>query len=355
MLRIFKYLICAICLFASVSYAETDHKTHVVVAMPFKPGQPFDPNWYTPEYVDYIKNLLPADRYEVMGYFVSLQNIPTFLNDMKTLNEKEKVVVFNVCDGGEWDGYPGISVITMWKKHPVNGLVAMSGSDDDFIYNSDNKNKMNGFLAKAGLPSLPQVLIAPQDIGKVDLTALLAKEHLDKSWPLFCKLNIGAGALGIGSISVCHTMAELSAQLENMHKNFPKSDIIVQPYLPGPEYTVLVVKDKVYVGVQRDFHNRYNVMEEDYLHNTATVGEEITFHAAPERVNQLAVKAVQAIPGKAHYTRVDMRDDGKGNTYVIDINDRPGFGEPSTVKCMLNFHHLSEAQLLLNIIETSSK
>lgn len=338
---------------------KKEDKVHVVVAMPFRPNMPFDPHWYTPEYVKYIADLLPAERYNVTGYFVSLENIPKFLDDMKALHDqKEKVCVLNVCDGGEWDGYPGISVLRAWEKHSVNGLIPMSGADAEFIFNSDDKAKMNAFIGKAKIKALPQALVDAEELHKDDLESLLRasikKEHLDESWPLFCKLNIGAGALGIGASSICHNISELVAQVQKMHLNFPKSDLLLQPYLPGPEYTVFVLKDRVYVAVQRDFHNSYNVMEEDYLTGINPVEEEITYHPASKHAQQLALKAIQAIPGKHHYTRVDLRDDGKGNCYVIDINDRPGFGNPSTVKSMLEFHHLTEAKLLLDIIETCS-
>lgn len=332
-----------------------DTKMHVVLAMPFKPGFPFDPHWYTPEYITYIANRLPSDRYYVTGYFVSLENIPQFLDDMEALYAQEKnLVVLNFCDGGEWDGYPGLSVITKWKAHPVSKLIRMTGSDDIFILNSDNKVKMNSYIQQASLKALPQTSVPFDMIDTTDFKALVAKEGLDQHWPLFCKLNIGAGALGIGDSSICKNIDELIVQMKKMHKDYPISDILIQPYLPGPEYTILVLKDKVFAAVQRDFHNPYNLMLEDYLTGVRPPEEEITYRQAPMYAQTLALKVIQAIPGKPHYTRVDMRDDGKGNTYVIDINDRPGIGDPSTVKYMLDFNHLSESQLLQDIVETAS-
>lgn len=337
----------------TISAAELPHKKQVVVAMPFRPNMPFDPNWYTPEYVQYIANLLPADRYQITGYFVSLENIPKFIQDMEALHAKNKnLCILNFCDGGEWDGYPGISVTENWEKSSLNGLVPFSGANTEFIYNSDDKMRMQSHIAKAKLKSPPQALLQAKKIGKLDLEKLVVKNKLNQSWPLFCKLNIGAGALGISRSSICNNVSELEAQLQKIHEMFPKSDILVQPYLKGPEYTVLVMKDRVYAGVRRDFHNPYNLMEEDYLHDPNHIGEEITYYAAPNDVQELALKAIQAIPGKHHYTRVDLRGDGKGNVFVIDINDRPGFGNPSTVKCMLDFFHLPESQFLQDIIET---
>jgi len=327
-------------------------KKHVVVAMPFRPNMPLDPHWYTAEYVQYIANLLPSEKYTVSGYFVSLENISEFLNDMKILYEKEKdVCVFNVCDGGEWDGYPGVSVLVQWEKHPVNGLIPITGADAEFIWNSDDKTKMTAFLKENNLKTFPQILLNSKMIEKTDFDQLLEKDPLNQEWPLFCKLNVGAGALGIGPESICHNVEELAAQVQKVHKAFPNSDIIIQPYLPGPEYTVLVLKDRIYVAVRRDFHNPYNLMLEDYLTGINKPEDEITYLCTPQDVQNLALKAIQAIPGKHHYTRVDLRSDAKGNTYVLDINDRPGFGTPSTVKCMLDFHHLNEGQLLQDILE----
>lgn len=333
-----------------------DTKTHLVIALPYRENMPLDPiNWYTEEYVTYIAGMLPKDEYIVTGYFVSLQNIPKFLNDMKTLYVKKKnVIVLNICDGGEWDGYPGISVTKAWEAHEVNLLIPFSGADSKFIFNSDDKARMQSFIAQAGLKALPQILIPSTKVSQTELSALLARECLNQEWPLFCKLNIGAGALGVTTSSVCNNIEELMAQLKKMHEKYPISDLIVQPYLKGPEYTILVLKDRVYCAVRRDFNNPYNLMEDNYLHDSSSVSSEITFYEAPLQAQELALKSIQAIPGKHHYTRIDMREDGKGNTYVIDINDRPALGNPSTVKCMLEFNKLSEPQLIRDIIKSCS-
>lgn len=330
-------------------------KTHVVIAIPCRPDVPFDdPNWYSPEFITYMGKFLPTEEYEVSGYYVSLGNIPGFLDDMKTLYDQHNgnVRVLNICDGGEWDGYPGISVVKQWAKHPISKLIPMSGGNEEFIYNSDNKTIMQSHIAKAGLKSLQQALVPAEMMSRKALKKLLKKQNLDQSWPLFCKLNIGWGALGIDSSSICHNIAELTVQLQKMHQSFPTSDILVQPYLPGPEYTVLVVKDTVYAGFRRDFHNSYNVMEEVFVKPGSSIEDEITFLPVSEQAKEVALKAVHAIPGKHHYTRVDLRNDSKGNTYVIDINDRPALGDPSTVKYMLEFNKLSEAQLIQDLVKT---
>jgi D-alanine-D-alanine ligase-like ATP-grasp enzyme len=339
---------------------EVTSKVHVVVAMPYQEGVPYDPNWYSPAYVDYIASLLPAEKYDVTGYFVCHGNIPKFLDDMKALyDKKEKVCVFNVCDGAEWDGYPGISVLTAWEKHPVNGLIPMTGSDSLFIFNSDDKYKMQSFLTKAGLKVFPQALLTTAELGKKklqenELSGLLTKQALDKSWPLFCKLNVGAGALGIGPSSICNNVSELLHQISEMHALFPKADILIQPYLVGPEYTIFVMNDKVYAAVRRDYHNHFNIMLEDYVLQGSNIDDEITFLPAPQYAQDIGLKAVFAIPGKHHYTRIDMREDGKGNVYVIDINDRPGFGVPSTINYMLEFNHITVNKMMQDLIDSAS-
>lgn len=340
---------------AGKAAARRKPKTQLVVALPFRPGEPFDAvSWYTPAYVDYIASLLPVDRYEVSGYFVCFENIPQFLDDMEKLKEKGDVIVLNICDGGEWDGYVGISLCRFWEEHPINGKIAKSGADYQFILNSDDKIIMQTFLKRANLKPLAQTLISRhQLLEEGPITEILAQAGL--SWPLFCKLNIGAGAVGIDDASICHTMDQLLVHLQKMQAEYANNDIIVQPYLPGPEYTVLVLGDRIYAAVRRDFHNTYNVMYEDYLTGSRSIEEEITYLPAPEHVQKIAVEAIKAIPGRHHYTRVDLRDDVQGNTYVIDINERPGFGIPSTLNCMLDFHHLSTAQFVLDIVETSTK
>lgn len=337
------------------SLQPNNNKIHVVVAMPFQPGLPFDPHWYTPEYVTYIRDLLPQELYEVSGFFVSLQNIPEFISRMENLHaHKENIVIFNACDGGEWDGYPGISLLTAWEEHPVRKKIAMTGSDSSFILHSDDKAKMNLYMRKAKLRSLPQALVVADEIETTNLTMLIEENNLGSNWPLFCKLNIGAGALGIGPGSVCYNMQELQLQVDKMHTLFPTSKILIQPYLPGPEYTVLVLQDKPYVATVRSFQNPLNIMLDDYLFGVRPVAEELTYSPVPESIQTIAVQAVQAIPGKHHYTRVDMRADESGNIFVIDINDRPGFGPNSSLQTILDHYHMSESKLLQDILGGSS-
>lgn len=333
-----------------------EKEIHLVVAMPFDPGRSFDPHWYTPEYVDYIANLLPKERYDVSGYFVSFQNIPQFIDEIHDLYSKGKnVCVFNVCDGGEWDGYPGISLLKQWEKHPIKNMVPMTGADAEFIINSDNKAEMNLCMRNAKLNSIPQALVLVDQMDDLDLATLLEKSELNQLWPLFCKLNVGAGALGIGPNSVCWGVEELEAQVNKMHKSFPKSDLLLQPYLPGPEYTVLVVQDQAYVASVRSFQNPLNIMLDDYLFGLRPLAEELQYAPVPAEIQEIAVKAVQAIPGKHHYTRVDMREDGKGNVYIIDINDRPGFGTHSSLKTILEHYGMSESRLLQDILSTYNR
>ena len=323
--------------------------------MPFQEGKPFDPHWYTPEYVNYIANLLPKEKYNVSGFFVSLKNIPQFIDNMQKLQSNhENLQVFNVCDGGEWDGYPGVSVLKHWENHTISKAVPMTGADAKFIINSDDKERMNRYMSDAGLNALPQALALADEINNIDLEMLIVKNKLNQSWPLFCKLNIGAAALGIGPDSVCRDIAELKAQINKMHLQFPESNILIQPYLPGPEYTVLVLKDKPYVATVRSFQNPLNIMLDDYLVGSRPVTEELKYSPVSAETQEIAVKGIKAIPGRHHYTRVDMREDGKGNVYIIDINDRPGFGEHSSVRTILEHFKMSESKLLQDILSTAS-
>lgn len=332
----------------------TNTKIHLVVAMPFQEDVPFDPHWYTPEYVDYIANLLPNDKYEVSGFFVSLQNISQFIDEMQKLyTQRGNIQIFNVCDGGEWDGYPGVSLLKEWEKHSIKEVVPMTGADAEFIINSDDKMIMNSHLHRANLNSLQQILLSARQIDDVDLPLLIKKNKLDLAWPLFCKLNVGAAALGIGAESVCRNITELKTQVHKLSTRFPESDILVQPYLSGREYTVLVLKDQPYFAVVRSFQNPLNIMLDDYLFGLRPVSEELRYSSVPFEIQAIAVKAVQAIPGRHHYTRVDMREDEKGNVYVIDVNDRPGFGGNSSVTTILEHYQMNESKLLQDILNYS--
>lgn len=334
---------------------DSSDKTFIVVALPCRYGYPLDAaHWYTEEYIDYIKTLLPSEKYDVQGYFISQRNISEFIADMKKIRmQRQNLKILNFCDGGEWDGYPCLSLLSAWERDPISKQIPISGANYEFILNSDNKMVMNEWLKKGHLNFLPQALITSELINDATIDTLIKQAHLEKSWPLFCKLNIGAGALGIDKTSICTNKEELLKQLQKMRADYPNSDILVQPYLSGKEYTVLIVNDRAFMSVERIYHNKYNIMLDEYLTGLRPVEEEISYAPSPKEVQNIAVKAVKAIPGKSHYTRVDLRTDHRGNIFVIDINDRPGFGNPSSINTMLFYHHLSDALLLQEIINSS--
>lgn len=329
--------------------------THVVVAVPYRGDEaPFDPHWYSPEYIDYIATLLPKEEYTTSGYFVTLPTIPQFISDINDLaKQREDLIILNFCDGGEWDGYPGVSLLVAWEKDPIHLKVPMTGGDAEFVRNSDDKIRMGEWVAKAGLHQLPSLLLTSQETEERESIERVLNTEWDAKWPLFCKLNIGAGATGVTTQSVCRSVEELKTQVARMHAQFPTSDLLIQPYLSGSEYTVLVIGESVIAAVERRFHNNDNIMLDEYISDAVPIEDEITYSPAPPHVSEVALKAIAAIPGRHHYTRIDLRDDKEGNTYVIDINDRPGFGESSTVNTMLRYNGKSGADLLLNIIKTA--
>ena len=125
--------------------------TGIVVAMPYRPNLPLDPHWYTADYVDYIAGLLPMDRYQVTGYFVSLENIPQFLNDMEKLKAQNgEVCVLNFCDGGEWMDTRAFPYADCGKIILSTERSASPVQHPPFILNSDDKIKIQTFLSQAG-------------------------------------------------------------------------------------------------------------------------------------------------------------------------------------------------------------
>ena len=331
----------------------------VVVAMPHNPAVPFDPRWYTLEYYEYLKVLFPNDKYKTKEWFVSFNNIDLFLDDMQKLAKIDnEIVVLNLCDGGEWDGYPGITLMKKWEEHPVSKIVRMTGADTEFLWHSDHKARMQTHIHHAGLPTLPDLLLPHGRIssilenGKLDL--LLVKEGLNEKWPLFIKLNIGAGALGVNALSVNHDLSSLKAKIVELHKNFPNSDLLIQPFLSGPEYTVLILHNTAIAAARREFNNPYQIVIGPQQLDLAGTEYGTKFGPAPDDVKELALKAVRAMPGIHHYSRVDVRADESGNLFVIDINDRPGFGPSNTLNIMLEYLQMDEADFIQRVVDSAS-
>ncbi|MGB4844484.1 MAG: hypothetical protein WBP16_08470 [Ferruginibacter sp.] len=278
-------------------------------------------------------------------------------------------VVFNLCDGDEVNGTPGISVVRLLDE---KGLL-YTGSDEYFYNITTSKIPMKKAFDKAKVPSARWEAISAAD------------QNLDKIFdklgtPVIVKPSISGGSMGVGIKNVVHNQAELKEQVEKMFEGYRGWDLaadglIAESFISGPEFTVLISgsynnpKDaKIYTPVERVFHaslpeeekflsfdRLWEIYEEEEpMPNEANFYE----YALPdasliEEIKKLSWDAYVATKG-CGYTRVDVRMDKEtGRLYVLEVNAQCGLSEDedfTSIGAILRFSGNTYTELVAEII-----
>jgi D-alanine-D-alanine ligase len=249
---------------------------------------------------------------------------------------RRPVVVFNLCDGIEVDGYPGIKTVRALEASGV----PYSGADTAFYEITTPKTVMKNRLLKRGVSTSPFV-----EIKDPRADGARAGERL--GYPLIIKPDVSAASFGISIKSVVHNEAACIEQAgvslagERDTENYYEG-VFAERFIPGREFTVLCASDPsshggvfVYPPVERVFHKALPTHErllsydrywekyesEGALPDRAPIAH---YESAPAEwanaLSTLARDAYVALDGVG-YGRVDIRrDERTGEFLVLEAN-----------------------------------
>ena len=278
-------------------------------------------------------------------------------------------VVFNLCDGDEINGTPGISVIRLLEE---KGLI-YTGSDEYFYHITTSKIPMKRAFDRAKVPSARWKAINDRD---QNLNTIFEK----LGTPIIVKPSISGGSMGVGIKNVVHDQSELKEQVNKMFEGYRGWDLaadglIAESFITGPEFTVMISgsynnpKDaKIYTPVERVFHESLPEQEkflsfdrlwEIYEDETPMPNEGNFYeYALPEaslinEIKKISWDAYVATRG-CGYTRVDVRMDKEtGKLYVLEVNAQCGLSEDedyTSIGAILRFSETTFTQLVSEII-----
>lgn len=278
-------------------------------------------------------------------------------------------LVFNLCDGDEINGTPGLSVIRLLEENDI----IYTGSDEYFYNITTSKIPMKKAFDEAGVSSAPWEAIASPDQNMQHLFEKLGS-------PLIVKPSISGGSMGVGIKNVVHNQAELFEQVNNMFTGYrgwhlSADGLIAESFISGPEFTVLITGSsnnpktaKIYTPVERVFHNSlpdeekflsFDRLWEIYEEETPMPGEANFYeYGLPdvsliEKIKKLSWEAYVATKG-CGYTRVDVRmDKHTGRLYVLEVNAQCGLSEDedfTSIGAILRFSNQSFSSLVCDII-----
>lgn len=261
--------------------------------------------------------------------------------------EKRDVTVFNLCDGDETNGVPGLSVIHALDRAGLR----YTGADAAFYEGTTSKIDMKRAFDRAGVPTAPWEVVPRDARGAAQLLARLG------GGPVIIKPAISAGSMGVTTKSVVRTAAELREQMQRLRMGYHGWDltgggVLAERFVTGREFTTFIVGNHdaasrrlVYPPVERRFNARLP-MEERFLSFDRLWGmyevedpvggyerDEDLWRYAPvprgeaARIREVSWAAYEAVGGRG-YGRVDLRQDiATGELAVLEVNAQCGLSE----------------------------
>ncbi len=272
---------------------------------------------------------------------VTLQDFREVL-DALVANDDRAHVVFNLCDGDEDNGVPGISVV----RHLDELGVVYTGADAAFYDITTSKIEMKRCFADADVPTAPWADITDRaaTIGVFDRCGT----------PLIIKPAVSAGSMGITIDSVVHTEEALRAQLDVLHEGYrgwglTGGGVLAEQFIAGREFTTFMIGSAddpasriVYPAVERVFNRTlpptqqflsFDRLWEIYERETPLDNNAYLWEYAPaptellERLSDVSWAAYASVGGRG-YGRVDLRMDTQtGELFVLEVNAQCALSE----------------------------
>jgi D-alanine-D-alanine ligase len=222
-----------------------------------------------------------------------------------------------------------------------------------------NKAKLEKVLAADGVPVLrSQVFRGPEEELRPGL-----------EFPLMVKPVAQGSSAGITSKSIVKDLPGLRDRVADIVRAF-EEPALVQPFLEGREFSVPMLGNppRILPFIEPDFRKLpagfvpIDSIEVKWFFEEQSAENHLSCPAAladgeRKRIEAILRAAWDAL-GIRDWCRIDVRCDGRGNPYVLDVNSPPGIIPPEV--SMTSYFPLSARaagisydQLLMELIETA--
>lgn len=282
-------------------------------------------------------------------------------------------VVFNICDGDEVNGAPGVSVVHALEKHKL----IYTGADAYFYDITTSKITMKEAFDLAGVPTAKWEAVTDRN---QDISGIFQR----LGSPLIVKPAVSGGSMGLNVKNVVENETELKEQINKIFDGYrgwqlSAGGIVVEQYINGPEYTTMIIgaSDQprncvIYTPVERVFHpslpDKEKFLSFDRLweiyEDETPMPENDNFYnyTLPARsliskLKRISWDAYVSVGGKG-YTRVDLRmDKHTGEIGVLEVNAQCGLSEDedyTSIGAILRMSNKSFAQMVVEIINDAT-
>jgi D-alanine-D-alanine ligase len=254
-------------------------------------------------------------------------------------------LVFNLCEGVQGE--------SEWEEHVAGTLefagIPVTGCSLWTIAACRRKAVANTLLADAGLP-IPRWTLAQ---GKIDE---------DFPLPAIVKPAAEDASAGIDRGSVVTDRRALRARAAAMTEQF--DEVLVQQYVPGREFNVGFVGTRTLPIAEIDFagmpEGAWPILTHAAKWATGSPEDLGSVPTCPAAVSQRLAGAVtktaeaawRVMQGKG-YGRVDLRVDGQGQPWVLDVNPNPDLNDDAGLSRMARAVGWDYAELVRRIAEVA--
>ncbi len=301
---------------------------------------------------------------------VTLDGVEAALDRVMRESEGFTPVVFNLCDGDDLNGVPGVDVIRRLK---LLGLY-YTGADERFYEVTTSKIDMKTAFEAAGVPTPSWEVLPPKVTNARSVLKRLGS-------PVIIKPAVSAGSMGITTKSVVDTADALRREVRQLHDgyrgwNLTGGGVLAERFIAGREFTTFITgsyhspeRSRVYPPVERVFHDSlppteqflsFDRLWEIYERETPIGPDQYLWQyaAAPAdlapAICEVSWAAYAAVEGTG-YGRVDLRyDQETGQLFVLEVNAQCGISEDENVTsigAILRFANRTFSQAVAEIID----
>ena len=262
----------------------------------------------------------PRPFYPDAEWHVECLNKATSVEQVTRCIEQGFDVFFNLCDGAADQDTPGIEVVRTLERRGV----AFTGATSEFY--EPSREAMKQACRAEGI-AFPQYVLARN---KADV------ERADSrlSYPLFVKHYSSYSSVDISRHSRVVSPGGLARQARKIMRRHGAA--LIEEFVEGTEVTVLVAENpddpsrpKTYAPIQYRFPDgetfKHSAMKWVDYQNMAAFP--VTDPVLEARVRDVSARLFVALRG-ASFGRCDLRIDGSGTPFMLEINPNCGVYYP---------------------------
>jgi D-alanine-D-alanine ligase len=265
--------------------------------------------------------------------------------------------VLNLCDEGfNNDAFKELHVPALLEMFDI----PYSGAGPACLGLCYNKSVVRGIAQSIDVPVPAETYFNSDDLAAT----------IPSVFPALIKPNFGDSSIGIGRDAVVHSWEEAITRLGRLREAMPGRPILIQEFLPGPEYSVGIIGNpgqgyRVLPPLEVDYSGLDPALPRLLPYESKWVPTSPYWSQIGYRKARLDEEARRKIVDYANilferlgcrdYARFDFRADADDEIRLLEVNPNPGWCWDGKLNLMAEFAGLRYSDLLLSIIEAAQE